>query len=859
MKWKEKLLYAFRQTRNSRGRFMFSVFSVVLGVAAIAAVSAFSVSLEKAVGAQSRLLMGADMRLESGEPLHRDEPLARELRALGAEQAETVEFYTMLRAVTGKKPGATRLVRLRAVSGGYPFYGRIKSEPEAAMARVQNGGASAVLDSTLFPALGLEPGSKVSVGKTRLEAAGRLVTEPGSPGFSTGYGPPVYIPVSALRDTGLIETGSRIRYSLFFKTPQGFDAEAWKEKNWESAAKRNITIYTYGEAASSVRRFMDNLGKFLTLAGLIILFLGGLGIGLSVHVFLKSRLQDIAVARALGAAPSLTLQIYLIPGIVLAAAGSLAGYALGVGLAMAAVGLGKSFLPVEVVVTPGWQSFFASVVPGIVLTLAFTLFPVLRLRNLPVLSVLRRSEDYESQEEPFRTRLANALQSNRTELMLLSLLLLLVLGVSSLGSASIAVGASFTGGVVAASLVLFGAAVLLSSLARRMIPWMRSYRLRQGIANLYRPGNQTAVMLVAVGVGVLLITTIYTAQMALQSELLPGRSIARPNLYLVDIQTSEKEEVESFVKRYSPETRLIPMVSMRLSALNGEPVDRGDIERNANRRNWENSLRSYEYFASYRAGLNPAEELTRGRLWNERPEQQELSVDERWAARMNVGLGDRITFDISGLPLEARVTSMRRIDWAAMQINSILLFSPGDIENAPRMYVAAFNISDEKTRFRFQEELVAAHPSVTVIDAVQAAQTLSGIAENISSVIQWMAGATLAAGVVILAGCIGAGRFARVRESALFKTLGAGRGDLIVILSAEYALLGFLGAFGGVVLSQLVAWPVLYYLFELRPLVPWSFAAGVILFVTLLSVITGFLVGGEVASRKPLEILREET
>jgi putative ABC transport system permease protein len=858
MKAREKIVYAFRQTRRSRGRFLFSVFAVILGVAAISAVAAFSSSLETAVGAQSRLLMGADLKLESGEPFGEDEPLARELKSRGAEMAEGIEFYTMMRVEAGKRKGATRLVRLRAVTGGYPFYGRIRSEPESGFQRMREGRDVIVIDPTLFPALGLQEGDRVGIGKSTFTVAGKLAHEPGNPGFSAGYGAPVYIHFSRVARTGLIETGSRIRYSLFFKAPPSFDGEKWKEERWEAASKRNVTIFTYGEAASSLRRFMDNLGKFLTLSGLIILFLGGLGIGLSVHVFLKSRMQDIAIARALGATPSLTLEIYLIPGLALALVGSILGYAIGVGGAMAGAELGRDFLPVEVIVSPGWQSFLSAVIPGFVLTVAFTLFPVLRVRNIPVLTVLRRSADYD-EEEPFAARLIAAVKENRLEIGLFAVLLLLILGVSSLGSGSLPVGAGFTGGVIAASGVLYGVAMLLSSLARRVIPHMRSYRLRQGIANLYRPGNQTTVMLVAMGVGVLLIMTIYTAEGALRRELMPGMGSSRPNMYMMDIQKDEMPAVSTLVREYSPSTSLVPMVSMRISAVNGEPVDRSNIEKNANRRNWENSLRSYEYFASYRDHLNPSEELTAGTFWQGRPQEQEVSVDERWAGRMNVDVGDYITFDISGLPLDAKVTSMRRIDWAAMQINSILLFSPGMIENAPRMYVGSLNIPDERTRYRFQEKLVAAHPSVTVIDAAQAAQTVSGIAENISLVIQWMAGATLAAGVVILAGCIAAGRFARIRESALFKTLGAGRADLLVILCSEYALLGFLGAIGGVVLSQAVSWPVLYYLFELKPQVPWLFAAAVCVMVTLLAVVVGLLVGGEVAAKKPLEILREET
>ncbi|HMX58015.1 MAG TPA: FtsX-like permease family protein, partial [Leptospiraceae bacterium] len=857
----DEIILSLKQTRRSRGKFLFSAMAIVLGVAAISAVRSFSSSLENAVSLESRKLMGADMRLEAGSSIPQN-GMTAELLGAGARAADVIEFNTMLRVEKPKPsvPLSTRLVRVRAIASEYPFFGRITSEPESGFARVREGRLPVVLvDSTLLPALGLVEGDSVFLGKQKFRVAGVLRREPGSPGFSAGIGAPVYIHVSFAEKTGLLVTGSRIRYARYFKLPDFFPVEEWKEKHWQEALNANITIYTYNEAASGVRRFMDNLTRFMTLAGLVILLLGGLGIGLAMNVFVRSRMDDIAVMRALGATPGGTMRVFFILGFLTALVGSVLGYAIGFFGARAGADFGAAYLPVEVHVRFDALSALLSILPGILFTMAFVLFPVFEIRRISPLRVLRRQAEDQTEDGPGLRGFVSKVIRLKYEIISAVVLASVITGVSAGQSESIAVGAFFTSGVALAVAVLYLLSLGLIRLSRLVMPWIGSYRIRQGIANLHRPGNQTSVMLTSAGVGALLIVSLYTVQATLQREMRFDGG-GRPNLYIMDVQPDQREGVEAVVHRYAASSQLVPMVSMRVKAINGEKIDRSNIEKNANRRNWENSLRSYEYFASYRDHLNTSEKLARGSFWGtRRPENQEVSVDERWADRLGIRMGDLLEFDIGGAPFEATVTSMRNVDWAAMQINSILLFSPGAIEEAPHIFVSSLSVPAEKDRFRFQEELVNRYPNISVIDVNQVVETIGGIAENVALVVRSIAFSTLIAGLIILTGAIGAGRFARVRESALFKTIGARSRDIRVILSTEYALLGFLGALAGSVLSQAVSWPLLYYLFDLRAAVPLDAIVAMSVSTGLISTLVGMLISRGVAASSPLEVLREET
>ncbi|HWO14933.1 MAG TPA: FtsX-like permease family protein, partial [Polyangiaceae bacterium] len=545
--------------------------------------------------------------------------------------------------------------------------------------------------------------------------------------------------------------------------------------------------------------------------------------------------------------------VYTLLALALAAAGSalgaLAGSLVPPLLGRAAAALGANLLPAEIVLAPSLGAVAHGVAAGLVSTLAFTWVPIWRTAAVAPLRVLGRSTG--ALAPVGLARFAGALG--------LAAALLCAFVLSLAESESLRIGLAFSAGIALALAALAGLARLITGLARRLAPRLGSFHLRQGIANLHRPGNQTSAVVVALGMGFLLLGSLLILQNSLERLLAIERRDDLPNLFVIDIQPDQRSSVEA--RLGGPEVtglELSPMISARIGAVNGRGVDQSAIERDDVQRSFEDRMRTREYFVSYRAEPVASERVTRGTFWSGRPSLQEASLDEGMARGLGVELGDTLTLDIQGLPLDARVTSFREIRWQALRPNAMILLSPGEIEAAPAMYVASARVADQDTRQALQAELVALHGNLTVIDAAEAAQTILMILDRVSVVFKVLGLLALVAGAVILAGAIASGRFARQREAMLFKVLGASRSDLRRILSAEYAALAVFGTGSGWLLAELLGRSAVPALFDASAQVPYLALGGIALGTLLLNTVIGLLVGRRVSGHTPLSILREE-
>jgi putative ABC transport system permease protein len=359
--------------------------------------------------------------------------------------------------------------------------------------------------------------------------------------------------------------------------------------------------------------------------------------------------------------------------------------------------------------------------------------------------------------------------------------------------------------------------------------------------------------------GFLLLGTLLILQSSLERLLSFERRDDLPNLFVIDVQPDQRDDVLASLGR--PEVsalELSPMISARIGAVNGRRVDQSQVERDDTQRSWEDRMRTREYFISYRGEPIASERVTRGTFWSGRPATQEASIDEGLAASLRVQLGDTLTLDIQGLPLDATVTSFREIRWQALRPNAMILLSPGEIEAAPTMYVASARVPGEATRQALTAELVQQHGNLTVIDASEAAQTVLMILDRVSAIFRVLGVLSVLAGAVILGGAIAAGRFARQREAMLFKVLGASRSDLRRILGAEYATLALLGTFAGWLLTELIGRLAVPALFDAAAHVPYLALSAIAVSALVLNTAVGLLVGRRVSGHTPLSILREE-
>jgi putative ABC transport system permease protein len=843
------------ETRHSRGTLAFCVLSIALGVFAISGLRLLTSGLRDSIEGQAQRLMGADLSIQSSAPLTEGPgaDLGRELVSSGARATASVRFYSMLARV-GEAAAArgSQLVRVRGMGDGFPFYGSIDSVPEGGFPRLGEK-PSILLDPGVARNLGVHAGDHVRLGQLDLEVLGEFVREPGSVAAEFSMAPYVFVHERHLAATGLLTTGSRVQYEALFALPPSISADSWKDAHWESATDARLTVRTSKEAASNVRRFLTRLSGFMTVVGLVTLFLGALGIGSAMRAFMTNKLDHAAVLRCVGATSKDLFLVYGLLSLAVAATGSLLGALVGnlvpVVLSRAATALGAEFLPAELVLAPSLGAVGHGLAAGIASTLAFTLVPIWRTSAVSPLRVFGRASDALAPLARRRTVTAVGL--------LTALLTLFVLGVAE--TESLRIGAFFTVAIAAALLVLFVLAKLIVALARVVAPRLGSFHLRQGVANLHRPGNQTSAVVIAIGMGFLLLGTLLILQRSLTELLAIERRDDLPNLFVVDIQPDQRASVNTLLERPGVlGLEVSPMISARIGSVNGRALDQSQVPHDDAQRSWEDRMRSREYFISYRAGPVDSEKVTRGQFWSGRPAAQEASLDEGMAQSLGIHLGDTLTLDIQGLPLDARVTSFREIRWQALRPNAMILLSPGEIESAPTMYVASARVADGEQRQTLQTELVREHGNLTVIDAAEAAQTVLMILDRVSTVFTALGVLAVVAGAVILAGAIAAGRFARLREAMLFKVLGASRSDLRRISSTEYMTLALFGTLSGWLLAELIGRAAVPALFDATAHVPYVALLSIAVAALLLNTAVGLLIGRRVSDHTPLSILREE-
>lgn len=838
--------------RRSRGTLTFCVLSIAIGVLSIAAIRSLSDSLQAGLNLQARKILGADLRLSSRAPLTGEVAagLTRELRDAGARDAGSVRFLSMLERRTQRAADrSTLLVRVRAVGDGFPFYGRIDTRPPMPFARLAEQ-PSLVVDPGVAAALGLQPGDVVKLGQLEATVLGEFSKQPGSPAAEFSMAPYVFLHERFLHETKLLSTGSRVTYERLFALPDGVSAEAWKRRHFEQSLDARVELRTSRESAANVRRFTRRLSGFTTVVGLVTLLLGALGAASGMHTFMAGKLDHAAVLRCVGAK---SRQVFLIYALVVARVGAW-GAVLGAGAALlllpalggVARSLGAGFLPTELSLRASPSALLHGMGAGLLSASAFALLPVLRMAGVPPLRVLGRRE----------TAVAGGA---RRRLSLAALAALLsVFGLSATQAESLSVGLFFTLSIGVALLALAGLSRLVVSVARRGSARLKSFHLRQGIANLHRPGNQTQSVIIAVGTGFLLMGTLLIVQRSLEKLLEFERDADLPNLFAIDVQPDQVPQVrEAFAGAGARTLAIDPMISARIAGVNGKPVDTSEVERDAGKRTWQQRMRTREYFVSYRSQLLSSETLEAGRFWTSDPGRQEASLDHGLADSLGVRLGDTLSLDVQGVVMSAVVTSFRRIDWLALRPNSMVLLSPGDIEKAPGMFVASARVEGQEARRQLQNALVAAHPNLSIIDATEAAQTVLSIVEQVSRVFGLLGLVAVLIGAVVVAGAIAAGRFARRREAMLLRVLGASRADLRRILAAEYGLLALLGVACGWALAEALNRAAVASLFDAPPVVPYEIFVPLGLGVIVLNTAVGLVVGRGTARATPLSVLRE--
>jgi putative ABC transport system permease protein len=854
------LSLAWRESRFARKRLFLFLSAISLGVAALVAVQGFAANMQREVRQQARAMLGADASLSSREPFRpRIEEIIDSVSASGADIARVTSFASM---ALHPETGSTRLVQVRAPEPGFPFYGVIETEP-AGQWQTLHEGRNLVVDPALLVALGAEVGDSISIGATRFRISGSLQRMPGDVEVASSFAPRVFFPSRYLEETELLGFGARVDYEAFVRIPDPEAAEAFVDRYDEIWRPQRVRARTLEDQQERMEEALGSLANFLGLVGVFALLLGGIGVASAMGAYMARKVDSVAVLRCIGATSRQVFGIYLAQAAAMGLAGAAVGVLLGGLVQWTLPRMLEGLLPVDVQIRLDGIAIATGLLVGVWTAVVFALLPLLQVRNVSPLSALRRNV------EPLSGAGGDRLRLGAWAALGLSVLLLIVLQAGELD-----VGFSVAGGVAATLLVLWliarGLIRVLRSTPRSGLP----YTLRQGLANLYRPGNQTTTVVLALGFGIFLIATLILTQTNILRPLTVSVE-TRGNLLLFDVQQEQLEGVEGILADAElPIVQSVAIVPMRVSAVNGEVVPRFRgtaeeledsiefAERDPDSEGPGGWAVRREYRSTYRDSLGPAEQLVAGEWWDAEAEGAadlyEVSLEEEVAEELGVGLGDTLEWDVQGVRIPTVVTSLRSVDWARLEPNFYAIFEPAALERAPQMRVMLVRAEDETARAGVQRDIVSRYPNVSAIDLTLVQRALDDVVGRVSLVIRFLAGFSVATGFIVLRGAVATGRLQRIRESVLLKTLGATRRQIGVILFTEYALLGVLAVVVGAGLAIAAGWALARFLFDVPFAVEPLPLLGLAATIAALSAAIGLSASREVFRSTPMEAIRSE-
>lgn len=835
------LQMAWRDSRKNRSRLFLFISSIVLGIASLVAIYSFGFNLKQDIDRQAAELVGADMVISGNKPV--SPQIQKLIDSLGDRKSTQRSFVSM---VAFTKNQGTRLVEVRALEGAFPYYGSIETTPVSAATTFRKN-KQVLADRNLMLQFNAHPGDSLKIGNVTFTIAGTLDKAPGQTSLSASVAPVVYMPLAYLQQTGLMARGSRINYSYYIKYDRNENIEKLTPKIEPRLDKEDLNLQTVASQKEQTTRSFEDLTKFLALVGFIALLLGCIGVASSIHIYVREKLKAIAIMRCLGVKSTEAFLIYLIQIVVIGFIGSVIGAALGTIIQQLLPIAFKDFLPIAITVEISWASIGTGIILGVVISLLFAMLPLVSVRNISPLNTLRVSDD--------------AVNSKRDPLkwLVYALILAFVVIFTKLQLDSWKQAIAFSGFVLIAFLVLTGVATLIMWLLRKFLPLSWSYLLRQGFANLYRPNNQTIILLVSIGLGTAFISTLFFIQSILLSRINLSSGGNQPNLILFDIQTNQQQQVVNLTKNQRlPVFGMVPIVTIRLQELNGKTAE---VYKKDTSLKVPRPVFSREYRVTYRDSLVSSEKITSG-TWigkvNANVAQIPISIEEKFAEHNHLKLGDKLLFNVQGVFITTKIASLRKVNWNRIQTNFLVLFPKGILDQAPQYDVFTTHVPDAAASAKYQQAIVKQFPNISIIDLALVLKLLDDILGKISFVIRFMAGFSILTGLIVLISSVLISKYQRIQESVLLRTLGASKRQILIITGLEYFFLGAIAALTGIILSIPGSWALAKYSFD-TPFSPPLLPVVILFFVVaMVTVFIGLFNSRSVLNRPPLEVLRSD-
>ena len=861
---------ATRELRSSRGKFAFVVLSVAIGVAALTGVRGFSAAFRSMLLLRARTIMAADLSVRSNTALTKADTAKLDsiVSRSRAQQTPVTEMLSMASASTSLDP---LLVSLKAVDPAhYPFYGAVKLDPAMPLTQALTDSSVAVADDLLLR-LHLHVGDSIRLNDRVFRLAAVVVDEPDRLSGAFAAGPRVLISERALEETGLLGFGSRATRRVLLLMPQAAPGRAASDeavsrlRDQLQEALPETAVSDYRDANEGLTRALDGATGLLSLMSLVALVLGAIGVAMAIRAHLAQRLDSIAIMKALGAGSGHIIRIYVLQTLLLGLCGGVLGVLLGFAVQLTL----PLFLARLLHLTPAFRldphALALGLGAGLLTTLLFSLPPLLDIRDVRPILILRRAvESSDGPFDPFAQRLVRKLRGSWIQIVAFIVILAGLMMLAARVSESRQIGSIFGLGLAVVLLVLLGLAAGLLALLRVLLR-RTSLRLpsilRHGLANLYRPGNPSAALLATLGLGIMQIATVYTVQHAVVSDISTTTLSRLPNLFLIDISPSEVEGVRALLNHQpnvqgTPE--LLPVIAARLSAIDGVPIDQMKLEHFPKR-----FLRALNLSWPPDADKPPPGDRVVGGAWWTAAESAAatqhpvIAVDQRFAKNLQLKIGQMLTFVAVDNSFTAKVVAIFQPDSQHAYSRAELMLPQAAVHELPAIWYGGVHVDPAHTA-EVRRALYRRFPSVTVIDVAATIETVREAVLQIVYVIQFLAAFSTFAGIVILASAIAGTRYRRIREVVVLKTLGATRTRIAAIFSIEFATLGLIAGAVGLlfanVVSRLLLRRALHFDYHFQPaltLAAWIGAG-------LLTIACGWLASHRVLGQKPLEVLREE-
>jgi putative ABC transport system permease protein len=830
---------AWRDGRHNFSRLFLFMAALVTGIAAVVAISSLNYSLQDELDRNAKELLGADLVINGNKKF--DTAWTNLLTKSNVGIAKDADMASM---VLFMNTGNSRLVKVTGLEGPFPFYGQMVTKPADAYLKTQTGNY-VMLDESLATQYDVSSYDSIKVGNKIFIVSGVVTKIPGGGGLTSTLAPAVYVSMAALDSTGLIQFGSRVGYSIYVKTKSEKETQSLIEKVKPLAKRLGNSFETVEGRKESLGESFRSVYRFFSLLAFVALILGCIGVASSVHIYAREKRDEVAMLRCVGSSGWQAFNIYFIQVFVLGIIGSFIGALLGVVIHQLIPIAFKEYLPGNMQFFLSWRAVGEGMLIGTIVSVLFTVLPLVSVRFVPPLTVLRA--DFVPGRIFSKTRIA----------AIASIIVFPILA-AAYQTRSLISGGLFSAGIALALGCLVLVATGLLYAIRKFFPANASFIFRHALSNLFRPNNQTRMLMVTIGLGAFIISVLNIIQGSLLNQVEFKGNKNQSNTILFDIQPGQKEGVVKLIKKHSlPLNQIVPIITCRLSELKGRTIEA--IQKDTTSiPEW---ALTREYRVTYRDSLTASEELIKGTMHHFEKGKKDsvfVTISERMQETLRVQIGDSLVFNVQGVEMKTFISGIRKVDWPKDPPNFIFVFPKETLSGAPQIWVAATRVDDPAVAARFQQALVMGFPNISLIDLRLILSTVNELFEKIALVVRFLALFSIVTGLVVLAGAVINSKFVRIKENVLLRTIGARTSQIVKITLIEYGYLGLFSAITALVLSLGGGWLLTKFFFEVQLVANYFELLVISMGVMILTVFIGWLNSREVINTSPLQALRKE-